>query len=60
MKSKYILLIILLTGLAIRIPFLFLTWNAPLQIVDEQHYNGMAQLFAQTGNFGIKVNSTDY
>ena len=60
MKSKYILLIILLTGLAIRIPFLFLTWNAPLQIVDEQHYNGMAQYFARTGNFGIKVYSKDY
>lgn len=52
MKSKYILLIILLTGLAIRIPFLFLTWKAPLQIVDEQHYNCMAQYFAQSGNFG--------
>ena len=55
MKSKYILLIILLTGLAIRIPFLFLTWKAPLQIVDEQHYNGMAQYFAQSGNFGVAV-----
>ncbi len=55
MKSKYILLIILLTGLAIRIPFLFLTWNAPLQIVDEQHYNGMAQYFAKSGNFGVEV-----
>ncbi|MBR5709339.1 MAG: glycosyltransferase family 39 protein [Thermoguttaceae bacterium] len=55
MKSKYILLIILMTGLAIRIPFLFLTWNAPLKIVDEQHYNVMAQYFAQSGNFGMKV-----
>lgn len=55
MKSKYVLLIILLTGLAIRIPFLFLTWKAPLQIVDEQHYNGMAQYFAQSGNFGTEV-----
>ena len=55
MKSKYILLIILLTGLAVRIPFLFLTWNAPLQIVDEQHYNGMAQYFAKSGNFGVEV-----
>ena len=54
MKSKYILLIILLTGLTIRIPFLFLTWNAPLKIVDEQHYNGMAQYFAQSGNFGVE------
>ena len=54
MKSKYILLIILLTGLAIRIPFLFLTWNAPLKIVDEQHYNDMAQYFAQSGNFGVE------
>ena len=54
MKSKCILLIILLTGLAIRIPFLFLTWNAPLKIVDEQHYNGMAQYFAQSGNFGTE------
>ena len=53
MKSNNILLIILLTGLAIRIPFLFLTWNAPLKIVDEQHYNGMAQFFAQSGNFGM-------
>ena len=55
MKSKYILLTILLTGLAIRIPFLFLTWNAPLQIVDEQHYNSMAQYFAKSGNFGTEV-----
>ena len=55
MKSKTILLIILLTGLAIRIPFLFLTWKAPLQIVDEQHYNGMAKYFAQSGNFGAEV-----
>ncbi len=55
MKSKYILLTILLTGLTIRIPFLFLTWNAPLQIVDEQHYNAMAQYFAQSGNFGVAV-----
>ena len=57
MKSKYILLFILLTGLAVRIPFLFLTWNAPLKIVDEQHYNGMAQYFASSGNFGVEVNS---
>lgn len=55
MKSKYILLIILLTGLAIRIPLLFMTWKAPLQIVDEQHYDGMAQYFAQSGNFGVAV-----
>lgn len=55
MKSKYILLIILLTGLAVRIPFLFQTWNVPLQIVDEQHYNSMAQYFAQSGNFGVDI-----
>ena len=60
MKSKYILLIILLTGLAIRIPFLFLTWKAPLKIVDEQHYNGMALYFAQTGKFGVKVKTADF
>ncbi len=54
MKSKVILLTILLLGLTIRVPFLFLTWNAPLRIVDEQHYNGMAQYFAKTGNVGAE------
>ncbi|MBR0237001.1 MAG: glycosyltransferase family 39 protein [Thermoguttaceae bacterium] len=60
MKSKYILLTILLTGLAVRIPFLFQTWNASLQIIDEQHYNSMAQYFAQSGNFGMEVKKNVY
>lgn len=52
MKPKYILLLILLAGFLVRLPLLFMTHGEPLHIVDEQHYNGIALHFVQTGNFG--------
>ncbi len=53
MKTKNILLTILAIGFVLRLILLFLFHGEPLHIIDEQHYAGIAQYLAQTGNFGV-------
>jgi 4-amino-4-deoxy-L-arabinose transferase-like glycosyltransferase len=55
LSNKRVLILILAIGLLLRLSVLMLFWDTPLTIVDETHYQAIAENILNHGEFSLKA-----